>query len=63
VNHIKRLQLERAESLKKLADAMERITELEVYLASSKFEAGELAGYVNVRDVQARLDLVKRELM
>jgi hypothetical protein len=55
MNYIKQLEQDKADMAARIANADKQITELMVYLNSSKFQCGShLDGYVNVKDVIAR---------
>lgn len=61
MNIIHRLQLDKAELMAERDALLRGIGELRRYLLSDKFdsERGELAGYVNVKDVLLRLEETK----
>lgn len=56
MNYIKKIEGENRNAVEAKEKALEAIKDLECYLESSKFNCGsELDGYVNVKDVLARL--------
>ena len=61
MNYINKLQAENAELKSRVDAADAAIRELRVYLASNKFTGNpesELHGYVSVRDVDRRLNII-----
>lgn len=60
MNYIKRLETQRLDQIEKRMVNDEVIQDLTRYLLSEKFQNGELAGYVNVRDVLNRLASYER---
>ena len=62
MNHITRLMTERDEARAVIRDARQRLTELELYLTSAKFQ-GLDADYVNVRtDILPKLSSIRFDL-
>lgn len=59
MNYIQKLQQQVGDLKREKAEAKQAVDELKAYLQSEKFQAGELAGYVNVKDVLNRLEYVR----
>lgn len=62
MNYIQKLQQQVDDLKREKAEAKQAVDELKAYLQSEKFQAGELAGYVNVKDVLNRLVYVEKSL-